>query len=188
MSADMEERNISEDMANITNEEWKPIPGYDGYFVSNFGNVRSEKFKKPRIMKGSDNGYGYLVVGLCKDNVRTNHYVHRLVAQAFVANPSKLPQVNHKDYNKKNNNADNLEWTTALENTRYSLPRMHRPRKKVCSATGYRHITLKGKHYRLNVGREIDKIFKTLDEALKARNEIYIKIGYDKWLSEEMQE
>ena len=49
--------------------------------------------------------------------------VHRLVAQCFIPNPNNLPQVNHKDENKKNNSVKNLEWCTALYNVQYSAAR-----------------------------------------------------------------
>ena len=62
---------------------------------------------------------GYLTVHLKKDKVSTTYYVHRLVAQAFIPNPNDLPQVNHKDEVKTNNNVSNLEWIDVKENLLY---------------------------------------------------------------------
>lgn len=47
-------------------------------------------------------------------------YIHRIIAEAFIPNPENKPQVNHKDLDKQNNHADNLEWATAQENVQHS--------------------------------------------------------------------
>lgn len=108
-------------------EIWKDISGYESiYQVSNLGRVKRIVFKngtteklKEKVLKPSDNGKGYKIVGLCKNGKIKNHYIHRLVAEAFIPNPNNYEEVNHKDFNKDNNIIDNLEWVTPLQNTRH---------------------------------------------------------------------
>lgn len=110
------------------NEEWRDIAGYEGlYQVSNLGRVRSLDrkvqnrnglaVKKGKLLKSV--GKQYKKVGLWKDNKGTDVLVHRLVAMAFIPNPLNLPEVNHKDENKHNNAALNLEWCDRLYNARH---------------------------------------------------------------------
>ena len=94
-------------------EIWKSIEGYEGCEVSNFGNVRS-RYGKP--FKQFLNSRGYYRVSLGTQRL---HLVHRLVAKAFVDNPNGYPIVNHKDEDKTNNRADNLEWCTYKYNSNY---------------------------------------------------------------------
>lgn len=95
---------------------WKPIEGFEGrYEVSDSGEVRN--LKSLRVLSPKRAGAGYLQVCLGAGNYR---YVHRLVAQAFVANPQGLPQVNHLDGVKPNNTAENLAWCSASENARHA--------------------------------------------------------------------
>ena len=102
----------------MENEAWKPVVGYeDLYEVSNLGRVWSVKkniFRKLR--KDRD---GYLVVDLCKNGKKEWPQVHRLVAKAFIPNPENLPQVNHKDEDKTNNQVSNLEWCTPEQNNNH---------------------------------------------------------------------
>ena len=100
-------------------EYWKPVVGYEGHYqVSNFGRVKSIKFGKEIILKQKIKD-GYYYVGLSKNGIVKNYFVHRLVAEAFIPNPNNLPQVNHKDENKLNNSVDNLEWCDAKYNRNY---------------------------------------------------------------------
>ena len=92
---------------------WKPIDGYEEmYAVSDEGEVISFRKLKPR-----ENNCGYLAVVLCKEGQKPKqHFIHRLVAKAFIPNPLNFPQVNHKDKDKHNNCVENLEWCTSKEN------------------------------------------------------------------------
>lgn len=108
-------------------EEWRPIVGFEGlYEVSNTGLVRN--CIKGKLLKIYDNSLGYKFVSLVMDKHPSPMYVHRLVAQAFIPNPQGLPQVNHKDEDKSNNNVDNLEWCTAKYNMNYGS-RMEKTRE-----------------------------------------------------------
>lgn len=116
-------------------EEWRDIVGYEGlYQVSNLGRVRSLKRTTKRfngfkvcefkdgnkILKLTRNNKGYLTVGLCKEGKEKKYKVHRLVAETFIPNPNKLPEVNHKnEFEKENNNIDNLEWCATKYNSNY---------------------------------------------------------------------
>lgn len=80
------------------------------------GRVRSNKFKKTKILKPGDNGTGYKYVALRINNKYSNKIIHRLVAEAFIPNLFNKTEVNHIDSNRENNKVDNLEWTTPKEN------------------------------------------------------------------------
>ena len=106
-------------------EIWKKISGWERYEVSNYGRVRSlwiggkggsYKRKKPIIKAQCLSVWGYPEVRLCQDSVSKKFRTHRLVAKAFIPNPSDRREVNHKDGNKENNIAYNLEWATRSEN------------------------------------------------------------------------
>lgn len=106
----------------MNNEIWKAIEGFEGqYEVSNLGNIRivGKTEKEPRLRKLKVNTHGYIQVALSKYGKKKYFEVQRLVAKAFLPNPENLPVVNHKDQNPKNNNVDNLEWTTYEYNAKY---------------------------------------------------------------------
>jgi hypothetical protein len=82
----------------------------EDYIINEDGTIFSEKTNK--YLKPCSSGKGYLVVYINRKNYR----VHRLVAEKFIPNPNDLPQVNHKDGNRQNNNVNNLEWTDNINN------------------------------------------------------------------------
>ena len=122
-------------MTDIT-EQWKTAVYkgviYEGlYKVSNLGKILSLNYKntgKAELMNTGKRKDGYLQVQLWKNGESKTCRVHRLVAEAFLPNPENLPEVNHKDENKKNNfvflNEDgtvnkeksNLEWKNHRDN------------------------------------------------------------------------
>ena len=126
-------------------EIWKDIKGYEGlYQISNFGNVKRIKGINSRYYDGyvlntSDNGQGYKLVGLSKNKKRTNHYIHRLVAEAFIDNPQQYKEINHIDNNKSNNKVQNLEWCDRSYNVKYSYKQGRLPQKNMIGRIGEKH-------------------------------------------------
>lgn len=101
-------------------EEWRKIENYEDYEISNFGRIKSYKQNKNGIITtGTKDKKGYLTKTLYNKEGRKTFKVHRLVAQAFIPNPNNLPQINHKDEDKTNNNVSNLEWCDNDYNSHY---------------------------------------------------------------------
>lgn len=110
-------------------EIWKDIEGYEGYYqVSSLGRVKSlpitygQKYNQrpyEKILTPIKDAAGYYRVHLRRDGRDKRISVHRLVAIAFIDNPLNLKFVNHKDEDKTNNHANNLEWCTAKYNCNY---------------------------------------------------------------------
>lgn len=92
----------------------KDIKEFKDYTIDTEGNVYSKR--KHKYLKQTINKYGYCKVTLQKDKYKKMYSVHRLVAEVFIPNYNKLPQVNHIDGNKQNNHVANLEWCTAKHN------------------------------------------------------------------------
>ena len=92
---------------------YKKINGYDNYMVSNTGMILNIKRNKHLVNVVADR---YMIVLLYKNNKRKRYYVHRLVAEAFCEKKEGKNYVNHKDLNRYNNNASNLEWVSSKEN------------------------------------------------------------------------
>lgn len=108
---------------------WKEVVGYYGkYLISESGDVQSvfseSKLGKRRptgtILKTGINRNGYRILHLQRrvNGVieKKTRKIHRLVCEAFHPNPENKPQINHKDLDRLNNHASNLEWCTAKEN------------------------------------------------------------------------
>ena len=114
-------------------EEWQPIAGWsDLYEVSNAGRIRAFA-KSVTIANGAVRrheqielaqevmGKGYCRVTLCRGGERHKVLVHVLVAQAFIENPHSFPFVNHRNGDKANNGAANLEWCSEAYNQHHAI-------------------------------------------------------------------
>ena len=109
-------------------EVWKDVVGFErAYQVSNLGRVKSKTRKgviAERLLRPFKNNQGYECVDLW-DNNHKKKLVHRLVAEAFIANPNNKKEVNHIDGNPLNNKVENLEWVSHKENMLHSHRVLH---------------------------------------------------------------
>jgi hypothetical protein len=150
-------------------EIWKSI--FEGnYEISNYGDVKSNLFKIPRLLK-PDNSTGYLRVKLNKKW----YLVHRLVALYFLENKENKTQVNHKDENKLNNNFLNLEWVSHRENIEYSLTKKSKTKIKGVNwiermKTYQCSVFYNGKKHYLGSNKDIEKAKNLVNNFLIKNN------------------
>lgn len=113
----------------MTEELWKDIPEYEGYYqVSNLGRIKalsipvkscygSKRVKSERVLKLVIDNKGYPSFRPHKEGVGKTVRVHRLVAETFIPNPLNKPFVDHINTIRSDNRVDNLRWVTAKENS-----------------------------------------------------------------------
>lgn len=108
-----------------------PVAGFESYEVSNFGRVRHimQDGTIKMLQPYDTDARGYKKITLWNDGRKSQQYVHRLVAKAFVEGYKEGLTVNHIDESKGNNHFMNLEWLTIGENVRYSQLGKPKPRK-----------------------------------------------------------
>lgn len=102
-------------------EIWKAVKGYEGYEVSNKGNVRSFKYKLVRLMNKNIDRGGYYRVKLTSKGIGKYVSLHRLVASNFINEIPNHMVINHIDGNKSNNCIENLEIVTQSENLKHAF-------------------------------------------------------------------
>ena len=107
---------------------WIGVPEFEEFYeVSTEGQIRRLAHKIPHwrgglrnwpardINPGTDRN-GYRLVTLNGGGKTCSTTVHRIVAKAFIPNPENLPEVDHKDLDRGNNKADNLQWVERIQN------------------------------------------------------------------------
>ena len=114
-------------------EEYKVIPGFDNYQISNFGNIKNIKTSKS--LKPWNNGQGYLQVDLCQNGKSNKLKIHRLVAESFIPNIDNKNCVDHIDRVRDNNCVNNLRWATKEENSRNKS--INKNNTSTCSGVSY---------------------------------------------------
>lgn len=98
------------------------IQGFEGkYKIYDDGRVESFWVTPPRFLKPAKNSRGYMALKLSNREASKSVKIHRLVAQHFVPGYRPELDVNHKNYNKLDNRAENLEWVTRRENNIHAI-------------------------------------------------------------------
>lgn len=168
-------------------EEWKDIVGFENYQVSNLGNVKSKEryyinnfghkvHIKEKLMNFSERS-GYFVVNLRKNGIRHSKQVHRLVAEAFLPNIYNKEVVNHKDFNRKNNCVDNLEWLTQKENVNWSRCNMKKLHVKNKDTYGITYRNRNGGYYEVQIKKKYIGRATTIEDAIRLRDDELKRIG-----------
>lgn len=112
------------DCSEQVKEEWRTIPGFEDYAVSDLGRIKRIRAGGPnakvgRILSPGSNGNGYRIASLSVHGKTKYAQVHRLVMLAFVGQCPAGMEVNHKDSVRHNNALVNLEYCTKGDNERH---------------------------------------------------------------------
>jgi hypothetical protein len=148
-------------------EEWKKINNFPDYEVSSAGRVKSLKRGTEKVMALWIRPDGYTDVTLRKDGIKITKIVHRLVGEAFISNSDDKSEIDHINRIRNDNRVENLRWVTSNENKVNTKDRLN--------SSGHHHICVHEKGFQVQVYRNyryvFRKKFKTLEEAIKARDE-----------------
>lgn len=115
-------------------DEFLPLENFNGYYINKQGIILSkQKGTILRQIRPQIHSSGYLTVKIINNNGELEHsFVHRLVAETFIPNPNNLETVNHIDLDKKNNNANNLEWLSKSDNLKHFYKLSNKTSKVNC--------------------------------------------------------
>lgn len=134
--------------------EWRKI--FENYEISNYGDLRSIKYKTPKLLHKIYSKDGYIQYSLLKNKKQLRTGAHRLVAIAFIPNPENKETVNHIDGDKHNNYYKNLEWVSRSEQMTHAYKLGLK--KRMQGVLNYNHILTEEQV------REIRKIYKAHDK------------------------
>ena len=148
------------EVQELINNGWRYIK-YKGidftnmYLINEYGDVLSLNYRGKRgsihPLTYYINHKGYKAYRLNYKGTSYMAFSHRLVAEMFIPNPDRLPQVNHKDENKLNNHYSNLEWCDSKYNSNYGT----RNERSSYANTGHRHSKSGVNFYQSRLGKRI---------------------------------
>ena len=163
-------------------KEWRQIPDYPNYLISEYGHVYSLK-RKGQYLNPSKNKQGYHHVTLYNEDGQKNFLIHRLVAEVFLGNlTDEQHEVDHRNGDITNNHFTNLRpasrnqqaWNTKMPKTNTSDHKgvsWDKSRQKWRAYIGYH-----GK--KIHLGRFID-----YDEACRVRDAKGLELYGDEWIT-----
>ena len=99
-------------------EQWRPVPGHDGYEVSNMGQLRN---RRGLVLKQTTTEKGYKHITLSNSGAKKTYRVHVLVAAVFIGPRPEGQQVRHLDGEPDHNEVTNLAYGTQSENNRDTI-------------------------------------------------------------------
>lgn len=145
------------------------IPTYPGYYISEDGDVMNSEGKILKQNKAKD---GYWRINIGNNTPR----IHRLLALAYIPNPTNLPMVDHIDRNRENNSLFNLRWASVKQNgeNRGTTKNSKTGEKNIFYMKDwigkYRYAAKKVETINGKEKRIYEKWFDTLEEAIFFRN------------------
>ena len=146
-----------------------PIENYENYVIfenCDLLNVNTGKYLKPSL-----NSNGYKGINLCKNGIRKNFSLHRLLAQAFIPNPKNKEQIDHINRDRLDNRLENLRWATRLENSQNKGTQIN-------NTSGIKNINYNGKCWRFKKTinkKQFIKYFKKKEDAIQFKNKFYLE-------------
>ena len=94
---------------------WKQVKKFPNYECNKLGQIRNKKTKKVLKPYRVDYRDNYQCLTLMKDKIKFRVKVHRIIAETLIGNIEGL-EVDHIDFNPKNNQLSNLQILTRVEN------------------------------------------------------------------------